>query len=125
MKSWHQLPIEQITTDLRTDIQNGLLPEEVTLRQKQYGFNELAEKDKESLFRKFINQFKDFLVLILLAASVISVLIGEITDAFVIIAIVILNASLGVFQEAKAEKALEALKRMSAPLPKQYELATL
>lgn len=118
MKSWHQLQIEQTIIDLRTDIQNGLLTEEVILRQKQYGFNELAEKDKESLFRKFFNQFKDFLVLILLAASVISVFIGEITDAFVIIAIVILNASLGVFQEAKAEKALEALKRMSAPSSK-------
>jgi len=125
MKSWHQLPIEQIITDLRTDIQNGLLPEEVILRQKQYGFNELAEKDKESLLRKFFNQFKDFLVLILLAASAISFFIGEITDAFVIIAIVILNASLGVFQEAKAEKALEALKRMSAPSSKTIRAGNL
>ncbi|MDF2634730.1 MAG: Calcium-transporting ATPase 1 [Pelosinus sp.] len=118
MKFWHQLSIEQITTDLSTDVLKGLGHEETILRQSQYGFNELTEKNKESLLRKFINQFKDFLVLILLAASVISLLIGEITDAFVIIAIVILNASLGVFQEAKAEKALEALKRMSAPSSK-------
>lgn len=118
MKSWHQLSIEQIITDVSTDLLNGLGYEEALSRQKQYGFNELAEKSKESLLYKFINQFKDFLVLILLAASVISLFIGEITDAIVIIAIVILNASLGVFQEAKAEKALEALKRMSAPSSK-------
>ncbi len=118
MKSWHQLSIEQIITDVSTDLLNGLSHEEALSRQKQYGFNELAEKNKESLLHKFINQFKDFLVLILLAASAISLFIGEMTDTIVIIAIVILNASLGVFQEAKAEKALEALKRMSAPSSK-------
>lgn len=118
MIPWHQLDIDKTTTDLGTDIINGLSHSETFSRQSQYGFNELTEKPKESLLQKFINQFKDFLVLILLAASIISVFIGEITDAFVIIAIVILNASLGVFQEAKAEKALDALKRMSAPSSK-------
>lgn len=118
MGPWHQLDVDKITTDLGTDIGKGLSHSEVILRQEQHGFNELTEKRKESMLQKFINQFKDFLVLILLAASIISIFIGEITDAFVILAIVILNASLGVFQEAKAEKALEALKRMSAPSSK-------
>lgn len=125
MKSWHLLSIRQIIADLDTDMQNGLHHEEASLRQQQYGFNELAEKSKESLLQKFIHQFKDFLVLILLAASVISLFIGETIDALVIIAIVILNASLGVFQESRAEKALEALQRMSAPSSKAIRDGTL
>jgi Ca2+-transporting ATPase len=118
MKPWYQLNVDQTIADLSTDVINGLSDSEIVSRQNQYGFNELTEKQKATLLQKFLNQFRDFLVLILLAASAISLFIGEITDAIVIIAIVILNASLGVFQEAKAEKALEALKRMSAPSSK-------
>lgn len=115
MKEWYQTSIVDATADLRSNAQSGLSQEEASERLRTGGYNELPEQQHETLLQKFINQFKDFLVLILIAASLISVAIGEITDSVVIIAIVILNAVLGVFQEAKAEKALEALKKMSAP----------
>lgn len=117
-KQWHQLPTSSVVTDLNSDLEYGLSSAEVTRRLSQYGFNELQEKSRDPLWKKFLNQFKDFLVLILLAASVVSLAVGEIADSLVIIAIVLLNAGLGVFQEAKAEKALEALKKMSAPTSK-------
>jgi Ca2+-transporting ATPase len=118
MKPWYQLSSERIVALLHTDLIHGLMSVEVATRQHDYGFNELMEKGRESLFQKFQKQFKDLLVLILLAASIISFFVGDITDSLVIISIVILNASLGVFQESKAEKALEALKKMAAPAAK-------
>jgi len=118
MKSWYQLSVEEIAFKLNADLNQGLEPEEALKRQAEFGWNELREKEQETLLHKFINQFKDFLVLILIVASIISVFIGDITDSLVILAIVILNATLGVFQEFKAEKALEALKKMSAPMSK-------
>ena len=117
-KQWHQLTSTEVLTALNSDLERGLSSAEVANRLAQYGYNELREKAREPLWKKFLNQFKDFLVLILLVASVISLAVGEVADSLVIIAIVVLNAALGVFQEAKAEKALEALKKMSAPTSK-------
>ena len=117
-KQWHQLTSEKVLAELNSDLEHGLSSGEVTKRLAQYGYNELQEKDREPLWTKFLNQFKDFLVLILIIASLISLAVGEVTDSLVIMAIVLLNAALGVFQEAKAEKALEALKKMSAPSSK-------
>ncbi|MBC8014566.1 MAG: cation-translocating P-type ATPase [Sporomusaceae bacterium] len=118
MKPWYQIHINQVETSLNTDLVHGLTSAEVSKRQQEYGFNELTQKPRESIVHKFIKQFKDFLVLILLAASAISILVGDLTDSLVIIAIVILNASLGTFQEFKAESALQALKKLSAPSSK-------
>ncbi|MDF2572643.1 MAG: Calcium-transporting ATPase 1, partial [Sporomusa sp.] len=117
-KRWHQLTSVEVTSLLQSDAATGLSTAAAADRIAVHGYNELQEKPREPLWQKFINQFKDFLVLILIAASLISVLVGEIADSIVIIAIVLLNAFLGVFQEAKAEKALAALKEMSAPTTK-------
>lgn len=117
-KQWHQLTASTVLTELNSDLERGLTSAEAANRLAQYGYNELQEKARDPLWKKFLNQFKDFLVLILLVASVISLAVGEVADSLVIIAIVLLNAALGVFQEAKAEKALEALKKMSAPASK-------
>lgn len=94
---------------------SGLTDAEVTERLSKYGKNELEEGKKKSIIMMFLQQFKDLMIIILLVASVISGVLGELTDTFIILAVVIINAVLGVFQESKAEKALEALKKMSSP----------
>lgn len=114
-KHWHELTAGEVERLLSSNASAGLTSLEADKQLAVHGCNELKEKPRETLWQKFVNQFKDFLVLILIAASLISVLVGEVTDSIVIIAIVLLNALLGVFQEAKAEKALAALKEMTAP----------
>jgi Ca2+-transporting ATPase len=114
-QEWYQMSQDIVAQELTSDLTQGLTSSEAAKRLSENGPNELREKERETLLQKFFNQFKDFLILILIAASLISAFVGEVSDAAIIIAIVILNAALGVFQEAKAEKALEALKRMAAP----------
>jgi Ca2+-transporting ATPase len=97
------------------DPQTGLSLDEAAARLEQYGQNVLREKEKKPFFMKILDQFKDFMVIILIIASIVSGVLGEWVDALVIIAIVIINAILGVVQEGKAEKAIEALQKMSAP----------
>jgi P-type Ca2+ transporter type 2C len=112
---YHQMPIKEIEQALRTNSKTGLHEEEVQKRRKQFGWNELEEGEKPSLLLLFFSQFKDFMVLVLLAATLISGLLGEYIDAIAIIAIVFINGLLGFFQERKAEKSLEALKELSSP----------
>ena len=114
-KLWYQLSPEAVITELDSDGQTGLSAAVAAQRLAEHGPNELKEKPRATLMERIIAQFKDFLILILIAASVVSAFIGEVTDALVIIAIVVINAVLGVVQESKAEKALEALKKMAAP----------
>ncbi len=114
MKTWHELSEGEIFQLLKTS-HHGLTGDEVSSRLKQYGYNELVEKRKASLFLKFVEQFKSLLVLILLVAVILSLALGEYVDATVIGAIVLLNAILGIVQESRAEKALSALKRIAAP----------
>jgi len=109
----HQLPISETYKLLNTSKQ-GLLAAEVEERLKQYGKNELIEKKKISIFVLLMHQFKDVMVLILLAAAAISFAVGDLKDAIVILIIVLLNAIIGFIQEYRAEKAMEALKKMSA-----------
>ena len=103
---------------------NGLNEEEVQERRKKYGENKLIDKGKESIFIKFIKQFNDFMIIILICASIVSALVsyfngnGDYIDSIIIIFIVVMNAIMGVVQEAKAEKSLEVLKSMTAPLAK-------
>lgn len=97
---------------------NGLSDEEAATRLERYGKNELAEGKKKTLLAKFLEQFKDVMVIILLIASAFSGFMGEITDTIIILLVVLINAVLGVLQESKAEKALDALKKMSSPYAK-------
>jgi Ca2+-transporting ATPase len=112
---FHQMNKNDVEEALNTDLSSGLSEEEVKKRRKQYGYNELEEGEKQSAILLFLSQFKDFMVLVLLAATLISGLLGEYIDAIAIIAIVIVNGFLGFFQERKAEKSLQALKELSAP----------
>ena len=121
---WHCFSIEEITRKLRTNVKIGLNEEEAKRRREKYGENKLAESKKESLLVRFIKQFNDFMIIILLIAAVVSAVIskvegtGDYIDSIIIIAIVVLNSIMGLVQEAKAEKSLEALKKMSAPVTK-------
>jgi P-type Ca2+ transporter type 2C len=117
---WYNKGIQTVSEELSVDVKKGLSKDEVSKRLDKYGHNELKEKEKEPLWAKIFKQLKDFLVIILIVASVVSGLVGEISDAIVILAIVIVNAVLGVVQEGKAEKALDALKKMSAPNARVY-----
>ncbi|PLS06495.1 calcium-translocating P-type ATPase, SERCA-type [Neobacillus cucumis] len=112
---FHEMMLDQVEKALETDFSSGLSQEEVKKRVKQHGLNELEEGEKQSALLLFFSQFKDFMVLVLLAATLISGLLGEYIDAIAIIAIVIINGFLGFYQERRAEKSLQALKELSAP----------
>ncbi|NSW75375.1 MAG: calcium-translocating P-type ATPase, PMCA-type [Candidatus Atribacteria bacterium] len=113
--NWHALSPEEAIDTLQSNVELGLTEEEVKRRTARYGRNVLPEKKPKGILALFLEQFRDFLVLILIGATVVSVLVGETTDALVILAILIINAVLGVVQEKKASCALEALKKMSIP----------
>ena len=112
---FHEMRQEDIEQSLNTNYQVGLSSEDVAGRRKQFGYNQLEEAEKQSALLLFFSQFKDFMVLVLLAATLISGLLGEYIDAIAIIAIVLINGFLGFFQERKAERSLQALKELSAP----------
>lgn len=120
--NWWQMETKEAARRLETDEKQGLTSQMAAERLVQKGRNELAETDgKKSLFWRFLAQFDDFMILLLLGAAVVSVVISrlsgenDVLDAVMILGIVVLNAVLGLFQESKAEKALEALKKMAAP----------
>ncbi len=113
---------DALLSALSTNEQNGLSINEVLKRREKYGENKLREKKKKTNFQRFADQFKDAMILILIAAAIISFVVvfveknwGELFEPALILLIVILNAVMGVYQEGKAEKALDALKNMSAP----------
>lgn len=112
---WYNKSVNEIERNFNTNIQTGLSKEEYSKKLNEYGYNKLKEKKSKNIIQKFIDQLKDFMVIILIIAAVISFFLGETTDSMIIIAIVILNATLGVIQESKAEKSLEALKKLSSP----------
>lgn len=118
MTNWFNKSIEETAKELNTDLEKGLTQEQINERLAQYGLNELKQKKKKSLFVKFLEQFKDFMIIILIIAAIVSGAIsiaqGEsITDSIIILIVVIVNAIIGVAQEAKAEKSLEALQKLS------------
>ena len=96
----------------------GLTDYDVRLRHKQYGYNELKESDKKNIVQVFLEQFEDFLVLILIMATVISMFLGDFKSSIVIIIVILLNALLGTVQHVKAEKSLNSLKQLAAPVSK-------
>ena len=110
--NYHLQPLSKIEQLLNTS-SKGLDASQVEERQIQYGKNELTEKKKISIFVLLLNQFKDVMIFILLTAAAISLIVGNIKDAIVILIIVILNAIIGFIQEFRAEKAMEALKKMA------------
>ncbi|MBI2578079.1 MAG: calcium-transporting P-type ATPase, PMR1-type [Candidatus Aenigmarchaeota archaeon] len=113
-KEWHKIAADEAFGALESS-PKGLSDEEVAKRLVRYGHNEIREKKRTPSWIQFLRQFNNVLVLILIAASAVSAYLGELLDASVIMAIVFLNAILGFIQERRAEKALEALKRMAAP----------
>ncbi|HMK49673.1 MAG TPA: HAD-IC family P-type ATPase, partial [Thermodesulfovibrionales bacterium] len=112
--NWHQKETAGVFKDLETS-PHGLSSGEAQKRLVKYGRNSLKEKEKKTRLVMFLDQFNDFLILVLVAAAVISGIIGELSDTIAIIVIVILNAILGFVQEYRAEKAMAALKKMAAP----------
>jgi Ca2+-transporting ATPase len=110
---WHQKEITSVVEELQTSFL-GLSSEEAQKRLEQYGSNELREKKKKTPFMMFLDQFRDFMIIVLIAAAIISGFIGDITDTIAIIVIVMLNAVIGFVQEYRAEKAMAALKKMAA-----------
>ena len=112
---WYNLTSQECIDRLQTDPVKGLSWKEAGKRLEQVGYNMLQEKRKISPLVILLNQFKDFMVLVLLAATLISGLLGEYTDAITIIAIVVINGILGFIQEFRAEKSLHALKELTAP----------
>jgi Ca2+-transporting ATPase len=111
---WYRKDLSRIFTELKTS-SRGLSSGEAAERLKRLGPNELTEKKKKSPFRMFLDQFLDFMILILIAAAVIAGFIGDLSDTIAIVVIVIVNAVIGFIQEYRAEKAMEALKKMAAP----------
>ena len=117
-KNWFNKEIKDVETELKTDLENGLNSKQVEENKSKYGENELQEKKKEPLIKKFIAQFKDFSIIVLIIAAIVSGVVGVaqgegFTDTIIILIVVLLNAVIGVAQESKAEKSLEALRKLS------------
>ncbi len=114
-KEIYQADKQEIVKKLNSNIEKGLTEQEILKRQNLYGKNELESEKAVPLWKKFLEQFKDVMVITLIIAAIISGALGEVVDSILIIAIVIINAVLGVYQEGRAEKAIEALQKMAAP----------
>jgi Ca2+-transporting ATPase len=113
--AWHSEPVEAVENKLATRLQTGLTPEEATRRLAELGPNELREAPRPPFWKLVLQQFTSFVVIILIVASLLSAVLGEWVEAAAIIAIVLLNAIIGVIQESRAEEALAALKKLAAP----------
>lgn len=110
--SWHSLPHEDICRQLNVNPESGLAGAAVAEKRKQYGWNKLTPKKERGEIMRFLLQFNAPLVYILLGSTVITALLGEWVDSSVIFGVVLLNAVIGYIQEAKAERAIDALAKM-------------
>lgn len=129
-KNWFSKEEKEILGEFKTDVRTGLSSQQVTEYQEKYGFNELKAEKKKSLFVKFLEQFKDFMIIVLIIAAIISGIVGYIegegiTDSIIILIVVIVNAIIGVAQENKAEKSLEALQKLSSHVAKVLRNGTV
>lgn len=115
IKHWHTLTLEQLQIELKTDFEQGLDKAEIAIRLDQYGSNSLQEDKRHSLWHIFFEQFRDFMILVLIAAALISGLVGDVVDTIAIVVIVLLNAIIGSVQEFRAERAMASLKVLAAP----------
>ena len=121
MRLWHHLSEDEVMHRLSSDRERGLSREEAKCRLEQYGENRLQEKKKEGILKRFLGQMRDPMILVLLAAAALSLISSGFTDwadPAIILLIVVLNAVISIAQENNADKALEALRNMSAPLAK-------
>ncbi|TGV05355.1 ATPase, partial [Mesorhizobium sp. M00.F.Ca.ET.186.01.1.1] len=116
IRKWYTLAAADVTEALHSDAAQGLTQQEAERRLAKQGANQLAENKRKPLYSVFLDQFKDFMVLILFIATLISYFLGEYLDAITIIAIIIINGILGFIQEAKAERSLQALKELASPM---------
>ena len=123
--NWFNKTVDETVNELKTNEESGLTTEEVNTRKEKYGLNELATKKKKSTFVKFLEQFKDFMIIVLIISAVISGIVGVkqeglsgMTDTIIILVVIIANAIIGVLQENKAEKSLEALQKLSSHVAK-------
>lgn len=112
---WFNKNPKEVINELSTDLINGLSSSEAKLRLTKYGLNKIQGKKKKSIFQLFLAQINDIMIYILLIAAIISFVVGEFSDSIIILIVIFINAIIGVIQESKAEKALEALKSMSTP----------
>jgi len=110
MSEWYQLSTNDVLQKLESDPENGLTSAEAAKRLEQYGPNELVEKGSKSPWLILWDQMKEPMVIVLIVAAVVSILLREYEDAFIILAIVLLNAVIGFSQEYRAEQAIAALK---------------
>ena len=122
-KNWFNRESKLVEEELKTNIDEGLTSKQVEEKRQEYGFNELKAKKKKSLLVKFLEQFKDFMIIVLIVAAIVSGVVGYmegegITDSLIILIVVIVNAIIGVVQENKAEKSLEALQKLSSHVAK-------
>ena len=113
---WHSLKASEVLGLLQTDLSGGLGEAEAAQRAEEYGWNELVEAKPKNPLRILWEQLTAVMVLILLAAAVVSALVGDTEDAAVIVAIVVLFSALGFVQEYRAERAMAALKKLAVPL---------
>lgn len=112
---WYTKSTKEVLEELRVNPETGLTEAEAERRLQEYGENKLKEKPKKSILTLLLSQLNDYLIYVLLAATLITLIIGEYADAIIIFLVVILNAVIGVIQEYKAEKAIEALKKLTTP----------
>lgn len=112
---WFTKSTQEVLKELDTNLEQGLTSQEAARRLEQYGPNKLAEKKRKSLLSMFMAQLQDTMIYILLAATVLSVIMGDYAEAIIILIVVLLNAAIGVFQENKAEQAMEELKKLTTP----------
>ncbi len=114
-KQFYQRTVDDVMSQMKAN-PHGLTDQEVRDRREQFGPNKLTSKRRTTIIEKFFAQFKDLMIIILIVAAIIAGFAGETVDAIIILAVVILNAIFGVFQESKAENAIDSLKEMSAPM---------
>ena len=112
---WFSKSQDEVLKEFNVDPSLGLTDNEAKKRLELYGFNKLKSKPKKNILSLFLAQLKDMLIYVLLGATIITLAIGEYADAIIILLVIILNAAIGVIQEAKAEKAVEALQKMTTP----------
>ncbi|MBW2991292.1 calcium-translocating P-type ATPase, SERCA-type [Candidatus Woesearchaeota archaeon] len=115
VRLFYNMPSDEVIKHFASSEDNGLTSKEVEFRLKKFGRNKLAAKKKVTILHRFINQFKELMIIILILAGVIAFILGESIDAGIIFFVVLVNAVIGVLQEYKAEKAIEALKKMMTP----------